>query len=73
MAINILYNYMWRFNMSNEILQLISIVLPVGIFYGATNSRIKTLEKSIENINALSDRLARIEEKTQLILNNQIK
>jgi hypothetical protein len=55
--------------MSNEILQLISIVLPVGIFYGATNSRIKTLEKSIENINALSDRLARIEEKTNLILN----
>jgi hypothetical protein len=59
--------------MSNEILQLISIVLPVGIFYGATNSRIKTLEKSIENINKLSDRLARIEEKTNLILNNQIK
>jgi len=73
MAINILYNYMSKFNMSNEILQLISIVLPVGIFYGATNSRIKTLEKSIENINSLSDRLARIEEKTQLILNNQIK
>ena len=73
MATNILYNYMWKFNMSNEILQLISIVLPVGIFYGATNSRIKTLEKSIENINALSDRLARIEEKTNLILNNQIK
>ena len=47
--------------------------MPVGIFYGATNSRIKTLEKSIENINSLSDRLARIEEKTQLILNNQIK
>jgi hypothetical protein len=59
--------------MSNELLQIISIVLPVGIFYGATNSRIKTLEKSIENINALSDRLARIEEKTNLILNNQIK
>ena len=47
--------------------------MPVGIFNGATKSRIKKLEKSIENINQLSDRLARIEEKTNLILNNQIK
>jgi hypothetical protein len=59
--------------MTNEILQIISIILPIGIFYGATNSRIKALEMSVKNIHDLSDRLARIEEKTTLILNNQIK
>ena len=36
--------------MTNEILQIISIVMPVGIFYGATNSRIKTLEKSRDSL-----------------------
>jgi len=54
-------------------LQLIGFILPVGIFYGATNQRIKALEKHIDTIGNLSDRLARIEEKTNIIISLQNK
>jgi hypothetical protein len=39
-----------------------------GIFYGMTNTRLKHLEKQIETNKDLSERLARIEEKTTLII-----
>lgn len=40
-----------------------------GVFYGMTNARLKHLEKQIENNRDLGERLARIEEKTSLIIN----
>lgn len=60
-------------NMTEMALQLIGFILPVGIFYGATNQRIKALEKHIDTIGNLSDRLARIEEKTNIIISLQNK
>jgi hypothetical protein len=39
-----------------------------GVFYGMTNARLKHLEKQIETNKDLSERLARIEEKTTLII-----
>ena len=59
--------------MTEMALQLIGFILPVGIFYGATNQRIKALEKHIDTIGNLSDRLARIEEKTNIIISLQNK
>lgn len=59
--------------MTQMVLQLIGFILPIGIFYGATNQRIKALEKHIDTISNLSDRLARIEEKTNIIISLQNK
>lgn len=59
--------------MTETALQLIGFILPVGVFYGATNQRIKALEKHIDTIGNLSDRLARIEEKTNIIISLQNK
>lgn len=59
--------------MTDMALQLIGFILPVGIFYGATNQRIKALEKHIDTIGNLSDRLSRIEEKTNIIISLQNK
>ena len=59
--------------MAETILQIIGFALPIGIFYGATNQRIKALEKHIDTISNLSDRLARIEEKTNIIISLQNK
>lgn len=61
------------YNMAETILQLVGFTLPIGIFYGATNQRIKALEKHIDTIGNLSDRLARIEEKTNIIISLQNK
>lgn len=50
------------------LLQIIATILPIGVFYGATNARIRALEKHIDNIGNILDRLARIEEKINVFL-----
>jgi hypothetical protein len=45
----------------------------VGIFYGATNSRIKALEKEVESLSDVNERLARIEEKLNVLLKFGVK
>jgi len=47
---------------------LASSSIMFGVFYGMTNARLKHLEKQIETNKDLSERLARIEEKTTLII-----
>lgn len=60
--------------MSNvDLVQLIAMVLPVGVFYGATNARIKSLEKNISHIENMLERLARIEEKLTIFINQNAK
>lgn len=49
-------------------IQIIATILPIGVFYGATNARIRALEKHIDNIGNILDRLARIEEKINVFL-----
>ena len=48
--------------------QIVATILPIGVFYGATNARIRALEKHIDNIGNILDRLARIEEKINVFL-----
>lgn len=50
------------------IVQVVATILPIGVFYGATNARIRALEKHIDNIGNILDRLARIEEKINVFL-----
>lgn len=51
--------------------QLISIILPVGIFYGATQQRIKTIEKHINDQKPLIERLASVEAKLDFLINKK--
>lgn len=50
-------------------IQLVSIILPVGIFYGATQQRIKAIEKHINDQKPLIERLASVEAKLDLLIN----
>ena len=51
--------------------QLISIILPVGIFYGATQQRIKSIEKHINDSKPLIERLASVEAKLDFLINKK--
>ena len=53
------------------LIQVISIVLPVGIFYGATSQRIKTIEKHINDQKPLIERLASVEAKLDFLINKK--
>jgi len=55
-------------NLMESFIQIIATILPIGVFYGATNARIRALEKHIDNIGNILDRLARIEEKINVFL-----
>lgn len=50
------------------IIQLISIILPVGIFYGATSQRIKTIERQLQDHKPLIERLASVEAKLDFLI-----
>jgi hypothetical protein len=58
---------------TTTLIQIIALILPVGIFYGATNSRIKALEKEVESLSDVNERLARIEEKLNVLLKFGVK
>jgi len=53
------------------ILQITATILPIGIFYGATNARIKALEHHVDNLTNVMERLTRIEEKLNIFLEIQ--
>ena len=53
------------------IIQIISIVLPVGIFYGATTQRIKQLEKQLHETKPIIERLASVEAKLDFLINKR--
>jgi hypothetical protein len=53
------------------LIQIISIVLPVGIFYGATSQRITTIEKHINDQKPLIERLASVEAKLDFLINKK--
>jgi hypothetical protein len=50
------------------ITQLISIILPVGIFYGATQQRIKNIERQLHDHKPLIERLASVEAKLDFLI-----
>jgi hypothetical protein len=51
---------------------LISYVVGLAIFYGYTNARLKNLEDRMKDQNNLTERLTRLEEKINLLLEFKI-
>ena len=51
---------------------LISYVIGLAIFYGYTNARLKNLEDKLKDQNNLMERLTRLEEKINLLLEFKI-
>jgi hypothetical protein len=47
---------------------VISYVIGLAIFYGYTNARIKNLEEKLKNQNDIAERITRLEEKINLLL-----
>jgi len=52
-----------------QLIQIISIILPVGIFYGATSQRIKQIEKQLHDQKSVIERLASVEAKLDFLIN----
>ena len=52
---------------------MVNSVLMAGVFYGMTNTRLKHIEKRLEDQELHNERLARLDEKINLLLKHFIK
>jgi hypothetical protein len=59
-------------NFSNDMPVLISYLVGLAIFYGYTNARLKALEDKLKNQNDIAERITRLEEKINLLLEFKI-
>ena len=50
-------------------LQLLLCIFSIGITYGTLNNRIKQVESTLEDHKKIGERLARIEERLNLLIN----
>lgn len=50
------------------IITIVSFIFSAGVVYGALNTRIKAIEKNQNDFKETGERLARIEEKTNLLI-----
>ena len=55
--------------MTETIISIAASLISIGMVYGSLMTRIKQLEKQIENVADVRERLARIEENQKYILN----
>jgi hypothetical protein len=55
-------------NFQNAI-ELLLCIFSIGITYGSLNNRIKQLENTLEDQKNIGERLARIEERLNLLIN----
>ena len=55
------------------IVQIISFLVSVGVIYGSFSTRIKTLEKDINDHKDIKERLAKIEVAQKIIIDNFIQ
>lgn len=55
------------------VIQVVSFLFSVGVIYGTFNTRIKQLEKQINDHKDLKERLARIEEQIKMLLDYFVK
>lgn len=55
-------------NFTNDMPVLISYLVGLAIFYGYTNARLKALEDKLKNQNDIAERITRLEEKINLLL-----
>ena len=51
---------------------LVSYIIGLAIFYGYTNARLKALEEKLKNQNDIAERITRLEEKINLLLEFKI-
>ena len=49
------------------IVQAVSFIFGIGIIYGSFNSRLKSIERELNEYKQVSERLARIEEQIKMI------
>lgn len=49
--------------------EILLFIFSLGITYGSLNNRIKQLENTLENHKNIAERLARIEERLNLLIN----
>ena len=55
--------------MSYEIIaQAVTMLITVGIIYGSFNTRLKTIEKELNDNKGIKERLVRIETQNQMII-----
>jgi hypothetical protein len=59
--------------MENNLSLVISYIVGLAIFYGYTNARLKSLEDKMRSQNDFIDRLARLEEKINILIKMQEK
>jgi hypothetical protein len=55
-------------NFTSDMPVLISYLVGLAIFYGYTNARLKALEDKLKNQNDIAERITRLEEKINLLL-----
>lgn len=58
---------------NSVIIEIVGFVASIGFVYGTLNNRIKQLEKQMNDAKDISDRLSRIEEKTNFLIDHFIK
>ena len=51
----------------NIVVQALSFIFGIGIIYGSFNTRIKAIEKQLDDHKNIGERLARIEEQIKMI------
>lgn len=59
-------------NFTNDMALVISYIVGIAIFYGYTNARLKSLEDKVRNQNDIAERITRLEEKINLLLEYKI-
>lgn len=52
-------------------LELLLCIFSIGITYGTLNNRIKQIENTLEDHKSIAERLARIEERLNMLINKQ--
>jgi hypothetical protein len=55
------------------ITQVVSFIFGLGLIYGTTNARIKSIEKEMTDNKDTIERLTRIEEQMKMLINHFIK
>lgn len=53
--------------------QVISLIFGIGLIYGTTNTRLKSIEKELNTHKDTIERLTRIEEQTKMLIDHFIK
>jgi len=56
--------------MTETILRIIEVILPLGLMYGMTYQRIKNLENRVSQMASVDERLAVMETKIDFIFKN---